>query len=116
MDLSDGLLGDAQRLATASEVGVVLEAARVPVAPALAALWPQEAIDLALEGGEDYELLCAAPPETLAAAGHALAALGVPLTVVGRLTEPPAEGPGVHVVDPNGTPRLRRGGYTHFQT
>jgi thiamine-monophosphate kinase len=116
MDLSDGLLGDAQRLADASDVGVVLEAARVPVAPALARLFPDDALALALGGGEDYELLCAGPDGVLAAAGAALAAHGEPaLTVVGRLVAPPAAGPRVQVVDAGGVPLAVEGGYVHFR-
>ena len=115
MDLSDGLLGDAQRLAEASDVGVVLEAARVPQAPALVATFGAEALELAVGGGEDYELLCAAPPPVLAAAAAALAAQGgPPLSVVGRLVPPPANGPRVRLVDAQGAPRVLRGGYVHF--
>ena len=114
-DLSDGLLGDAQRIAEASDVGVVLEAARVPVSPALAELFPDDALDLALGGGEDYELLCAAPPDVLARAGAALAAAGgPPLTIVGRVVPTPPSGPRVQVVDADGRPRALRGGYTHW--
>jgi thiamine-monophosphate kinase len=116
MDLSDGLLGDAQRLADASDVGVVLEAARVPVAPALARLFPDDALALALGGGEDYELLCAGSDAVLAAAAAALAAHGEPaLTVVGRLVAAPAAGPRVQVVDARGAPVAIQGGYVHFR-
>jgi thiamine-monophosphate kinase len=117
MDLSDGLLGDAQRLADASDVGVVVEAARVPVAPALARRFPDAALALALGGGEDYELLCAAPADVLAAAAAALAAAGEPpLTIVGRLVAPPAAGPRVQVVDAAGAPVTVSGGYVHFRS
>ncbi|HLH26383.1 MAG TPA: thiamine-phosphate kinase [Chloroflexota bacterium] len=116
MDLSDGLLGDARRLADASAVGVVLEAPRVPVAPALARLFPDDALALALGGGEDYELLCAGPDAVLAEAAAALAARGEPpLTVVGRLVAPPAAGPRVRVVDARGAPLPISGGYVHFR-
>jgi thiamine-monophosphate kinase len=116
MDVSDGLLGDAQRLADASDVGVVLEAARVPVAPTLARLFPADALALAMGGGEDYELLCAGPNAVLAAAAAALAARGEPpLTVIGRLVAPPAAGPRVQVVDAQGRPLPLTGGYVHFR-
>lgn len=115
MDLSDGLLGDARRLADASGVRVVLEAARVPIAPALAAAFPAHALALALGGGEDYELLCAGPADMLAAAAAALAARGgPPLTVVGRLQTAAAAGPDVRVVDAHGAPLALHGGYSHF--
>jgi thiamine-monophosphate kinase len=63
IDVSDGLAGDAQSLARASSVRVVLDeqalracldAATVAVARLLAA----DPLDLALFGGEDYALLC----------------------------------------------------------
>jgi thiamine-monophosphate kinase len=115
MDVSDGLLGDAGHIAELSGVGVVLEAARVPIAPALAAAFPAAALALALGGGEDYELLCAAPAEALAAAAAALKARGgPPLTVVGRLVAAPSDGPRVRVVDAAGAPLMLEGGYVHF--
>lgn len=58
MDVSDGLLLDAARLAAASGVTLAIESAAVPLAPACAAL-PDTATArrLALGGGEDYVLL-----------------------------------------------------------
>jgi thiamine-monophosphate kinase len=117
MDLSDGLLSDAERLAEASDVGVVVEAARVPLPAALVAVFGDAAPAMAVAGGEDYELLCAGPPETVAAAAAALAAGGGPaLTVVGRLVPRPADGPRVRVVDATGAPLILQQGWTHFAT
>jgi thiamine-monophosphate kinase len=56
IDLSDGLVPDARRLALASGLAAVIDASRVPVHPAVAADCVQA---LGLEGGEDYELLVA---------------------------------------------------------
>jgi thiamine-monophosphate kinase len=115
MDVSDGLLGDAAHLAAASGVGVVLEAARVPIAPALVATFPDEALALALGGGEDYELLCAGPPDALEAAVASFAEHGgAPLTIIGRLVAAPADGPPVQVVDAAGAPLSIAGGFRHF--
>lgn len=66
MDVSDGLAGDAQKLAEASAVTVVLDAAAL-VTPALcdaATAIAEDALSLALEGGEDYALLAtgSSPP------------------------------------------------------
>jgi thiamine-monophosphate kinase len=52
LDLSDGLVLDARRLAEASGVGIVVD--DVPVAPGATE-------EEALGGGEDYELLAASP-------------------------------------------------------
>lgn len=70
MDVSDGLLLDAGRLAIASGVTLDLEAAAVPLGPACARLAdPDRARRLALTGGEDYVLLFTAetPPADMAA-------------------------------------------------
>jgi thiamine-monophosphate kinase len=114
MDLSDGLLGDARRIAEASGVRIILEAPRLPVAPPLQRRFPNDALLLALGGGEDYELLCTAPPAVLAAASAALAQEhGLALTVVGRV-EAAGGTPEVQVLDAAGVPLPLRGGFTHF--
>uniref|UniRef100_E6Q140 Thiamine-monophosphate kinase n=1 Tax=mine drainage metagenome TaxID=410659 RepID=E6Q140_9ZZZZ len=60
IDCSDGLGRDCARIATASGVGILLD--RIPVAPEIAALaraTREDAEELALAGGEDYELIVA---------------------------------------------------------
>ena len=114
MDLSDGLLGDARRIAEASGVRITLEAARIPIAPALLRRFPDDALRLALGGGEDYELLCAAAPRVIEAAAEALAREhGLALTVVGRV-ETAEGGSEVQVVDAGGARLELRGGFAHF--
>lgn len=54
MDVSDGLLIDAQRMAEASSLAVAVDLDAVPVAGELMA---------AITAGDDYELLFAAPPD-----------------------------------------------------
>jgi thiamine-monophosphate kinase len=63
IDVSDGLLGDAGKLAQASGVGVELSYEELPLSEALAAtLGEERARLLALSGGDDYELCFAVPP------------------------------------------------------
>lgn len=65
MDLSDGLLKDLGEICDASGCGACLDGQAVPVHPAAAAvalLHKRDALDLALNGGEDYELLLAVKP------------------------------------------------------
>ncbi len=57
MDLSDGLLGDLPKILRASDVDGILESDRVPIPAAVQVLFPAEAEQFALRGGEDYELL-----------------------------------------------------------
>jgi thiamine-monophosphate kinase len=57
MDLSDGLSTDAARLAKASEVGIEINESAVPC-------FGGASLEQALHGGEEYELLFTARPDT----------------------------------------------------
>lgn len=67
MDVSDGLLGDAEKLASASSVRIVIEPERVPLSRACR-LWlegqadAREALAALLNGGDDYEVLFTSAP------------------------------------------------------
>lgn len=61
MDVSDGLLLDAQRMAQASGVTIALDSAAVPVAAGL----PDALHGDAMRWGDDYELLFTLPADTL---------------------------------------------------
>jgi thiamine-monophosphate kinase len=63
MDVSDGLHDDAGKLLRASGCGAVLDAGRIPVSGELLRFaGPAAARELALTGGDDYELLFTVPP------------------------------------------------------
>jgi thiamine-monophosphate kinase len=87
IDVSDGLAADVRHLADASAVGVVIE--HVPVAIGVSRVTdrPEE---LALGGGEDYELVFAAPDADRVEAAFTEAGLGVPLRI-GHCTADPNE-------------------------
>ena len=109
MDISDGLVADVGKLCRASSVGALLWAHRVPADDVLRRAFPQEWRRLALTGGEDYELAFTAPAALIERAAQEL---GVPVTVVGMVTEGP---PRVRVVDARGVDvPLPRGGWDHL--
>ncbi len=71
IDVSDGLLGDAGKLARASGCGLELELLSVPVSEQLVvAVGEDRARELALTGGEDFELCFSVPPGREAALRH----------------------------------------------
>lgn len=124
IDLSDGLLLDLWRMCEAGGLGVRLDSKRVPVDLGVAAvaataaggigLRSRRALDLALAGGEDYELLFAVAPED---AGRALRRLveetGTPATLIGEFTDRSA---GLTIVDEDNRARqLDPSGWTHFK-
>jgi len=63
IDISDGLLGDAAKLAAASGCGIEIALEELPLSQALLrAVGTERARHLALTGGEDYELCFTVPP------------------------------------------------------
>jgi thiamine-monophosphate kinase len=95
IDLSDGLADAAGRLAEAAGLGVVIDASQLPTVDGARA-WAQESgrdlVDLALSGGEDYELAFAVHPKRRKRfLGAAKRCHGLAVTRVGTFsTEPGA--------------------------
>ena len=81
IDLSDGLSTDLAHLCRESGVGAELSLAALPIHPLALLAGTEQAIDLALNGGEDYELLFAAP----AAVKMPRSVAGVRVTRIGKL-------------------------------
>ena len=107
IDLSDGLSTDLKHICEESGVGAKIEASQIPRAM-VGPLHEPVALDLALHGGEDYELLFTAPahrrvPQRVA---------GVPIHRIGRVQS----GSGIVLVGENGKKqKLKPGGWEHFR-
>jgi thiamine-monophosphate kinase len=116
MDISDGLAKDLSRLCRESEVGAAVVLADVPVAPGLldlARVLPEvDPRDLALSGGEDFELLATLPAAAIEGAAKRLRdGFGTALTEVGEIRDQA----GLVAVEDDGTERtLEPRGWDHF--
>ncbi|MEW6727614.1 MAG: thiamine-phosphate kinase [Bacillota bacterium] len=112
-DLSDGLAVDLGHICDASGVGCVVKAAALPVAPAaaeLARVTGMDPMEWVLYGGEDYELLFTASPETGGELEGLMTEAGLSCCWIGKIT---ADGRRL-LQTPDGLRELRPGGYSHF--
>lgn len=112
-DISDGLSSEANEIAAASKVGLKLYKQAIPLSEDLAkaAVWLENpALDYALYGGEDYQLIFTVSPEKIEVLHQA--AVGEKLSVIGEVTL----GHGVILIDENGLEeKLEPKGYNHFR-
>ena len=113
IDISDGLASEALHLARASEVGIEIDVARVPLDPAaVCLLGERRSRELALAGGEDYELLFTFDPRLADELASALTIDGG-LTVVGEVTDRVAPGT-AQLVEAGHPVELADSGYVAF--
>jgi thiamine-monophosphate kinase len=115
IDLSDGLASDLHQICLLSGVGAVVEADQVPIPEEVAVvadLTGRDALDLALKGGEDYQLLFTARPEKNReiASCFRQAGLAVP-RCIGALVS----GTGVRLRRQSGEVDISGSGYDHFR-
>ena len=106
MDISDGLAIDLHRLCDASGVGAYLLADRIPTPRFGDAA---DRLDLALHGGEDYQLLFTVAPGKMAQVPRRFRS--IPLHCIGDIKA----GKGVELATADGkSRRLKPQGYDHF--
>jgi thiamine-monophosphate kinase len=86
MDLSDGLSTDLPRLCAASEVGACLETSLIPAVRISSVASPKKnnPLELALNGGDDYELLFTVRPSNVGRLPQTFQ--GIQLTAIGEIT------------------------------
>jgi thiamine-monophosphate kinase len=95
-----------------SGVSAVVESQRLPLSDAARHVLGREParVSAALAGGDDYELLFAAPTAAADALATLSQELGLSLTAIGRF----GEGSGVMALDAQGAMALPVTGYRHF--
>ncbi len=88
IDVSDGFAADLSHLCDASAVGVVVDSSRLPVVDLSGLELDREPLELALAGGEDYELVFTIASERAeAAAAEVEGRTGTRLSIVGEVVE-----------------------------
>jgi thiamine-monophosphate kinase len=113
IDLSDGLSTDLAHLCRASGVCAEIEQASLPIHPLARGLGAKAALQAALHGGEDYELLFAAPASILMPTSLA----GVSITRIGSLKKRRSGRPLMTMLAHDGSrEELVANGWEHFST
>ncbi|GJE56972.1 MULTISPECIES: thiamine-phosphate kinase [Methylobacterium] len=112
MDVSDGLAGDLAKMLTGVTARVIL--ADVPLSDAARRVIASDPtlLETALTGGDDYEILCAVPPDARDDFLAGSQAAGVAMTDIGSIEA--GEGPPIFL-DENGAERaFARASFSHF--
>ena len=116
IDISDGLSTDLAHICEESRVGAIIQAEAIPIHPAAQRIAQTKrrspstggiALDLALHGGEDYELLFTAPRKKRVPARIS----GVKITRIGEIVR----GRNVKMVQQGKEVELKPRGWEHFR-
>ena len=112
IDISDGLISDLTHICQASQVSARIEADCVPIQPTVKTKFGDRALELALSGGEDYELLFTASAEVI---DKVRTTASCPITTIGEIV---ADKTGkITLVDSKGKPfNFAKAGWEHFAT
>jgi len=116
IDLSDGLSGDLAHLCQASGVGAEIESAALPLSPSFRRFTCQHQKDpcrMALQGGEDFELLFTVSSRNKRKVEIAARAEGCPITRIGTIRPKKA---GISLRGSDGSSRkMPQISYDHFR-
>jgi thiamine-monophosphate kinase len=114
IDVSDGLVGDAQKLAEVSHRDIVIETEALPLSPGGRKAVEREPklVETLIAAGDDYEILAAVPQASAADFEAESHARDVPVTAIGRIET----GQGlVRVIGEGGAVlKLAHKGFSHF--
>ncbi|MFD2617733.1 thiamine-phosphate kinase [Terrilactibacillus laevilacticus] len=110
-DISDGLASEANEIAEASGVKLIIDYSSLPKSDELLQLDPKLQKEYSLFGGEDYQLLITAPESAVLEYQQAFKKVGIRLTRIGYVEE---GSPSVYLVDGQDKALLSKKGFNHF--
>ena len=114
IDVSDGLVGDIDKLCQVSHVGARIEAARVPLSDAAQKVLAREPdlLPTLITAGDDYGVVLAISEKSAPSFESEAQAAGARFTLLGTVME---AAKGVAAIDAKGQPiSLKRKGFSHF--
>lgn len=112
IDISDGLLADLGHITDQCALGAVIDAQKIPLSPALKESYSGDAaLQMALSGGEDFELCFCVPDSNLDAFRAAFKTHPVRITEIGYLVKET----GLWLLQPDGMKQqVEHKGFQHF--
>ncbi len=113
-DVSDGLSSELHEIASASGVRLMIEADRIPTLPSVrhyARLAGVDALDFALYGGEDYQLVGTIDRTSAGIFLPLMQAYGVRISLIGQVKRGES---GVYLQTNSGLKEIKKKGYDHF--
>ncbi len=109
VDISDGLMADLGHILEASGVAASIDIAKLPLSATLKRLVGEEAVNLALNAGDDYELCITISPKAWEGFPEEIRSQ---LTIIGEVTS----GEGLAITREGQSLAAAAGGYDHFRT
>ena len=112
IDISDGLIADLGHICKASGVRSDIQTELLPIHQDLHQLWPQQAVDWALSGGDDYQLCFTVPQSRCEIVNQWIDAGEFDATMVGQILAPD-NSKNLVIVDGIASADIKRG-FDHF--
>ena len=110
IDISDGLLSDLRHICEASQVSARVDIDRLPIHAAVKANFGEKAMEMALGGGEDYELLFTGNAGVIK---NVKDNMQCPVTIIGEIID--GEPGKISLLDASGKPvKINKVGWAHF--
>ncbi|WP_088106086.1 thiamine-phosphate kinase [Halalkalibacter urbisdiaboli] len=111
-DISDGIASEANELAEASNVQIILNLEKLPLHPAMRFYSMEKQLEWALFGGEDFQLIGTIAEENFSLIKNACSVAGIKLTAIGQVE---CGSPSVIARQGEEVFQLDKKGYNHFR-